>query len=194
MGEKYLPTETTEKVLQVCFALLPEGQFKNLGSKTSTYSSKAKWLKKYGELFENAAKPEPDPEKKRQYECILGIVGEGWKLYEEWKNHKEYSEGYWSSRKNVTQSAVNKERRLKDGMVFPVLAAYSEFVVEKNGNWILDIPPEFSKPGEWQSQLAEAARDSYKDSASSNPQIMGKTATCYSTLSRITKMYKKNAH
>ena len=182
-GENYLPTE---KVLQVCFVLLPDSVFKNLGPKTATYSGKAKWLKIYGELAERAKQGTLSTEQEKQYKCILGIAGEGWKLYEKWKRHAGYAKNFKETRKNGP-ATVTEDRELMDGMVFPILAALSVFVKEVKGQWTLDIPGDFSD--NWEGLLVEAARETYKESGNSNPQIMGKTVACYSATSRVTKMY-----
>ena len=179
-----------EKILQVCFALLPDALFDGLGSKTSTYSSKAKWLKVYGELVENAdAKNtggKTDPKKRQQYKCILDIVGDAWTLYKKWQKHPIYSKKYRSQRSEV-KPAVTNEGQLVDGMVFPVLAAFSVFVKEKNGKWVIDIPEDFTK--NFEGKLIEVARNAYKDSAKSNPPLMGKTLPCYTAIRTIPEMY-----
>ena len=184
-SEEYLPTE---KVLQVCFALLPDDLFTGLGSKTSTYSSKAKWLKKYGELVENENKSNTDstksPEKSRQYKCILDIAGASWQLYDKWKKHPIYRRRL---RSTSNQPAVTDDRTLMDGMVFPVIAAFSVFVTEKKGKWVLDIPTDFST--QFEDRLVANARTAYQQSARSNPQTMGKNAACYSMTLNVTEMY-----
>ncbi len=190
-SEEDLPTE---KVLQVCFALLPDELFvdvdsKKSSSKTSTYSSKAKWLGKFGELVENEKKANGDREKSdrksRQYKCILDIAGASWQLYTKWKKHQSYSRHFRSTRAGKP-SAVNDDRVLMDGMVFPVIAAFSVFVTERKGKWVLDIPTDFSS--QFEDRLVNYARTAYQQ-ANSNPQVMGRTATSYSLTLSVTEMY-----
>ena len=74
-------------------------------------------------------------------------------------------------------------------MIFPILAAHSAFVRQDAAKtWVLQKPKMFSD-----IELIEAAKQAYMEIADHNPQTMGKSKACYSTLVRITAIYAKLA-
>jgi len=74
-----------------------------------------------------------------------------------------------------------------DGVIFPILAAHSAFVVKpKKGKWMMRKPEALSD-----AELIEVAKQAYMDIAGSNPQTMGKSKACYSTLHQITSIFAR---
>ena len=76
---------------------------------------------------------------------------------------------------------------MPDGIVFPILAAHAAFVKQTNeGYWVLTTPRAFTD-----QELIETAKQAYMEIAESNPQTMGKSKACYSTLLQITSIYAR---
>jgi hypothetical protein len=73
-----------------------------------------------------------------------------------------------------------------DGLVFPIIAAYSEFVKQTNNTWVLSPPKSLDE-----SVLIQAAKDAYIEIASRKPEIMGKTKACYTQIQQLTAIYRK---
>jgi hypothetical protein len=68
-----------------------------------------------------------------------------------------------------------------DGILFPILSAFSAFVDRPGKKWEISIPDVFDE-----KELIDAAAQAYMEIANSNPQTMGKSKACYSTLFRLT--------
>src|SRR5215467_5368633 len=75
---------------------------------------------------------------------------------------------------------------MNGGSLIPVLSAFSAFVGRSGTKWEITIPEVFNE-----SELIEAAAQAYIEIASCNPQTMGKSKACYSTLLRLTGIYAK---
>jgi len=73
-----------------------------------------------------------------------------------------------------------------DGIVFPILGALSAFFVMPGKKWIFKVPSQFDE-----KELIDAAASAYIEIAGHNPQTMGKSKACYSTLLRLTSMYAR---
>ncbi|MBE7159195.1 MAG: AIPR family protein, partial [Rhodospirillales bacterium] len=131
----------TEKLLQVLAALMPAELWWKGGeiNKVYTYSAKATCLKDFQAIFQ-AAKNPADPKHAhmaRVYQYYLDMCGEAYDLYERWKSHEKF-EG------TGLRSIIREDGKIKevpDGIIFPILASLSEFVVDKSGSWKLAQPP-----------------------------------------------------
>jgi hypothetical protein len=66
------------------------------------------------------------------------------------------------------------------------LSAFSAFVSRPGERWEINIPDVFDE-----NELIEAAAQAYMEIASRNPQTMGKSKACYSTLLRLTGLYAR---
>jgi len=174
----------TEKLIQVIFALMPQEIFSALGvsdNKVFTYSQKARCLKTFQRIVD-----ESDGELKAVYRFCLDIAGKAWSIYEEWKAHQ----GFYGSRlRSIQRERDGQITDVPDGLIFPVLAALSVFVkkVPKKG-WQYCPPTLFAD-----SEVIDAAVQSYKEIADSNPWVMGKSKACYSSLYRVTSIYARLA-
>jgi hypothetical protein len=73
--------------------------------------------------------------------------------------------------------------------IFPILAAHSAFVRQPRRSWILERPRILQD-----SVLIDTAKQVYMEIADHNPQTMGKSKACYSSLMNITKIYAQVAH
>lgn len=171
----------TEKLIQVLFALLPESMMKALDaqmdptSKVFTYSQKTRCLKLFQRLVDNGPQ--------NVYKCCLDLAPVAWALYEEWKAHQ----GFKGTRIRSIERSDGKIAEVPDGVIFPIIAAHAAFVkLGKNGHWSMVKPSVFTD-----KEMIESAKQAYMEIADHNPQTMGKSKACYSTLLRITSIYAR---
>jgi hypothetical protein len=116
------------------------------------------------------------------YQYFLDIAGQAWTLYERWKSHRGFrGTGLPSFERENGQGA-----EVPDGIIFPIVSAFSAFVDRSGKKWEISIPEVFDE-----NELIEAAAQAYVEIASRNPQTMGKSKACYSTLLRLTGLYAK---
>ncbi|MCK6442246.1 AIPR family protein [Elstera cyanobacteriorum] len=73
-----------------------------------------------------------------------------------------------------------------DGIVFPIIAAYSAFVRRTSNGWKIQQPKHLTD-----KELINSAAQAYMEIAGHNPQTMGKSKACYSSLYTITSIYAK---
>lgn len=178
----------TEKLIQTIFALLPAEMMLALDpsadptNKVFTYSQKTRCLKLFQRLVENGPA--------EVYECCLDLAPQAWALYDRWKAHQ----GFRGTRIRSIEREDGMIVEVPDGVIFPILAAHSAFVVsepdaedEADGvYWTLRKPANLSDV-----ELIDAAKQAYMEIAGHNPQTMGKSKACYSALHRITSIYAK---
>ncbi|MEZ5744022.1 MAG: AIPR family protein [Sphingomonadaceae bacterium] len=174
----------TEKVIQVTFALLPEDVLREVAAKVDpsnkvfSYSQKTRCLR----LFQSLVEDGPDA----AYKDFLAIAPIAWKLYERWKNHQ----GFKGTRIRSIEREDGKIVEVPDGVIFPIVAAHSPFLRKSmSETWTLEIPTKVYADND----MIEAAKQAYFDIADHNPQSMGKSKACYSTLLRMTSIYAKFA-
>lgn len=171
----------TEKLIQVIFALLPAEMVSRLDpamdptNKVFTYSQKTRCLKLFQRLVDHG------PEE--VYDCCLDLAPTAWSLYEAWKAHQ----GFKGTRIRSIERADGMIADVPDGVIFPIIAAQSAFVTQaKSGDWVLNKPAHFTD-----KELIDAAKQAYMEIADHNPQTMGKSKACYSTLYRITSIFAR---
>jgi AIPR protein len=170
----------TEKIIQSAFALMPEtmplpdGLAFDLGNKVFAYSQKTRCLKTFQKLAD-------DPESE-MYRAFIAIAPIAWELYLHWKTHQ----GFIGTLIRSIVRENGKVVEVPDGIVFPILASHSVFVRKTAAGWILNKPTLLTD-----IELISAAKSAYMDIAEHNPQSMGKSKACYSTLLQITSIYAK---
>lgn len=171
----------TEKLVQATFALLPDsielptGISIDLSNKVFAYSQKTRCLKIFQRL---ADEPETD-----LYKAFVGIAPIAWKLYQHWKLHQGF---VGTGIRSIERTASGRITDVPDGIVFPILASHSVFVHDSAAGWQLSKPNQLTD-----DDLISAAKQSYMDIAQHNPQSMGKSKACYSSLMQITSIYAK---
>lgn len=188
LSDDYLPTE---KLLQVITALTPAELWSGKGepNKVFAYNMKSKCLKLFQSIHTKAKdevlkKENPSEHEKYSavYQYYLDIAATAWQLYEKWKSHS----GFKGTRLwKINRDARGEIKDVPDGLVFPILAALSEFVDKKDDKWGY-YPPEIFD----EDRLIQSAKTAYMEMAGSNPTTMGKSKSCYSHVSQITKIYK----
>jgi hypothetical protein len=177
----------TEKLIQVMFALMPGAVLKPLdgeadaSNKVFTYSQKTRCLKLFQRLVDAARE---DRESCDIYQYFLDIAGQAWQLYERWKSHP----GFRRTRLPAVAREHGQGAEVPDGIIFPILSAFSAFVGRSDNKWEITIPEVFDE-----HELIEAAAQAYVEIAGRNPQTMGKSKACYSTLLRVTNIYARLA-
>jgi hypothetical protein len=170
----------TEKLIQVMFSLMPGALLKSLGedddasNKVFTYSQKTRCLKLFQRLVNASCQ---ERESSDVYQYFLDISGQAWKLYGRWKSHP----GFRESRLPMFERENDQVAIVPDGILFPILSAFSAFVDRPGKKWEISIPDVFDE-----KELIDAAAQAYMEIANSNPQTMGKSKACYSTLFRLT--------
>lgn len=181
----YVPTE---KLLQVITALIPgeiwpRAEDKDSPNKVYTYSRKAQCLKEFQDVYKKAKDETHADHAKAQdlYGFYLDIAPYALDLYYRWKSHK----GFKGSRLRSIDRNGTEIVEVPDGIIFPIIASLSAFVVKTPNGWRIEPPRQFSD-----DKLIQAAKSAYMDIASSNPQTMGKSKACYSALYQITSIYK----
>jgi hypothetical protein len=178
----------SEKLLQVLTALVPDSLWikgtDNSASKVYTYSQKTKCLKDFQEIFEKAKDPKDKEHQKYKeiYEFFLDMAAEAWELYQRWKTHQGFQ--------GTGLRAIERDGRhitdVPDGIIFPIIASLSAFASKTPSGWKIQPPSQFRD-----EDLIQAAKTVYMEIADSNPQTMGKSRACYSSLLQLTSVYKK---
>lgn len=183
----------TEKVLQVCTALMPvelwpKPKEKDDPVKVYTYSMKSKCLREFQEIHRKTKSPTDDERRAGEdakaaelYHYYLDIAPEALELYERWKQHQGFRGTGLRSIGRDGNSIVD----VPDGIVFPIIASLSAFVKRKDGRWAYCPPAKFHD-----ADIIKAAKGQYMNTANSNPWNMGKSRAVYSSLFQITNIYK----
>ena len=175
----------TEKLIQVMFALMPGALLNSLeedgdaSNKVFTYSQKTRCLKLFQRLVGASGK---DCGNSDVYQYFLDIAGQAWKLYERWKSHP----GFRGTGLPAFERESGQGAEVPDGLIFPIVSAFSAFMDRSHEKWEINIPEVFDE-----NELIEAAAQAYVEIASRNPQTMGKSKACYSTLLRLTGLYAR---
>lgn len=176
----------TEKLLQVLAALLPESLWWKPSefSKAYSYSQRATCLKDFQRIYESAKNSALDDHQQMAgvYKYYLDLAGDAWQLYMKWKSHQKFSGTGIRSVERDGGSIVD----VPDGLVFPIIAAHSEFVVFQKGRWTLSVPDILDD-----AEIISAAKSVYMEIAKHKPEIMGKSKACYLALQQITSIYRK---
>jgi hypothetical protein len=172
---KYLDTE---KLIQVTFALMPDKLLEQIDrvdatNKVFTYSQKTRCLKLFQRILE---------EQLEVYDAFIQLAPKAWQLYEHWKSHQ----GFRGTRIRSITREDGRIVEVPDGVIFPIIAAHSEFVTKVKKDWDVRTPALFDD-----AELIEAAKQAYMEIADHNPQTMGKSKACYSTPSQITSIYAR---
>jgi hypothetical protein len=182
LADEYIDTE---KLIQVLFAVAPGDLLvkldtgKDYQNKSFTYSEKTRCLKLFQRVFDKRS----DPAESGLYDFFLDAAGQAWQLYLKWKCHP----GFAITQVRAVRRENNKILDVADGVVFPILAALSEFATRGRSGWAFQIPTLI------EGMLIQTAVElCYKEIASSNPQTMGKNRACYAALHNMASLAKGN--
>lgn len=172
----------TERVVQVLWALVPDELLSKLlgettPNRTFAYSQKTRCLK----LFQRVEESKDEGVSREIYDFFLKNVGAAWKLYLHWKAHPNF---YGTRIRAIDRDDKGNILNVPDGIVIPIIAAYSAFSRKTKDGWLLDPPQSFSE-----ARLIDSATQAYQEIAGHNPGTMGKSKGCYTQLKLITSLY-----
>jgi hypothetical protein len=147
------------------------------------YKNAALCLAEFEDIF--LASKDNDPEAKERYRYFEDMAGEAWKCYERWRQHPGWEGKYLRTDANqVTRK--DGATIVPDGILFPVLAALSNFVRKtKHGKWIIDVPSVFDD----EYLLSAAVRQLRQHQG--KPMLMGRSGPAYEGLMLLTEMASK---
>jgi hypothetical protein len=186
LADDYVPTEN---LLQVITALVPEELWYRptdgvSPNKVFTYSQKARVLKDFQAIYIGAHEATNDNHElySKVYQFYLDIAADAYNLYLKWKSHQGFAGTGLRSIEREGRTIVE----IPDGIVFPILASLSAFAVKTPKGWRIKPPKGFRD-----EELIRAAKAAYTEMAEHNPQTMGKSRPCYSSLYQITSIYRR---
>ena len=193
VGEQFVDTQ---RLLQVLWAMMPEDLLPKNNKRRSVADARLKSYKNRAYClidFENDVVTKDKPadtveekaakiEAQARYNYFVDMAGKGWKEYIKWRHHDGWS-GLYLKENTRAIRRTDDGHTVADGVVFPILAAMSYFVVQNNaGKWILKVPPFFDE-----GEMLLAARDQLSNH-NGNPMHMGRDATIYDALALLPKM------
>lgn len=182
----------TENLLQVLWALVPGELWLNdkeadNPNKVYTYSQRSRCLKDFEVVYDRARdSSDKEHEKyKELYRFFLDLAPTAFELYEKWHAHQEF-EG--TRLRSLERNRDGSIKRIPDGIIFPILAAYSAFMKKEGKHWTMVVPQTLTD-----ADLIKSAKTAYMEIADSNPNVMGKNKACYTQLLDLTKLHRKFA-
>jgi hypothetical protein len=174
----------TVKVLQVLWAMMPEdllppGKSSVAQARLKSYKNRAYCLVDFES--DVVAKEDGDPKAAARYAYFVDMAGVAWQEYLKWRHHEGWNgQRLRESNRQVIRS--DDAITASDGLIFPIVAAMSNFVTKRGKKWVLSIPPFFDE-----EEMIVAARDQLK-SHGGNPMHMGRDSSSYDTLALLPKM------
>ena len=188
IGDQYVDTLKLLQGLWVMMPekLLPQSKRNVAQARLKSYKNRAYCLVDFENDFIAKDKSENDDERKhatQRYKYFIDMAGVGWEEYLKWRHHQKWHGKYL---KETSRQVVRAEGEVtvSDGVVFPILAAMSQFVIFDKSNkcWRLDVPGIFDE-----EEMIDAARDQLT-SHQGSPMLMGRDASVYDTLSVLPRM------
>lgn len=174
----------SEKLIQVLTALIPNELWprkEESPNKAVAYNGKSQCLKQFSDIHEKAANG--DTRASELYQFFLDVAVDAWVLYRNWKTHQAFR---GSGLRAIERDETGRVLDVPDGIIFPILAAHSVFMVKATNGWQLAIPV-----GLDDDDLAKIAKVAYMEISGSNPGTMGKSRACYSQMLQYTSLLKK---
>ena len=167
------PTDTidTERVIQLCAALMPQelvGEDKFISSKLKAYKNKAQCRVDFEKAHDDR---EDDPRQQELYSYYVDVAPHAWRAYQDYRTHPAWKGKRLRKETKAVKRKGYQEITIADGLVFPMVSALSLFVKKRNGHWQLVKPPVFRE-----EMLVEAAVEQFREACGSNPVIMGRSA------------------
>jgi hypothetical protein len=177
----------TERLIQIVRLLTPDllwdGKWDNDGNngrvpvKAHIYSSKSTSVQAFEDICTAAKDPEHENHSlaKEVYQAYLDLAPQAWQLYQYWKAHPNFM----SSR--IRKIEKDKSRKVvldvPDGIIFPILSAYSQLVKKNGRGWEMCPVPKSAE-----DSLYKRAVRQYTGNARSRPHTMGRAQTIYTDL------------
>lgn len=171
----------TRKILQYARLLMPTtvSEKDSSAEKLRPYKNPEQCLTEFSEWYEAKDK---DPVARRKYEFTVQIAPYAISEYAYWERHEAWNVHHiWEETKKggraCRRDKAGKIVWISPGLLFPILGAMSEFVVEKSpGQWVI-VKPKIFKPREMVTRAVAQFRG-----AGSDPMQMGRSAGAYDAL------------
>ena len=176
-------TIDTERVIQLCAALMPQelaGEDKFIPSKVKAYKNKAQCRVDFEKAHDER---ESDTRQEELYRYYVDIAPYAWKAYQVYRTHPAWKGKRMRKDTKAVKRKPNHEPTYADGLVFPMVSALSLFVQKRNGHWTLVKPPVFRD-----EMLVEAAAEQFREACDSNPILMGRSPGAYQSLMFVSRM------
>ncbi|MDE2029874.1 MAG: hypothetical protein KGI97_04840, partial [Alphaproteobacteria bacterium] len=111
----------------------------------------------------------------------VDMASDAWALYEKWNAHPGFK---GTNLKNgISRDAKGNIENVVDGIIFPIIAAFSSFVKLEKGKW------KIAPPSIWTDEtIITPAKGQFISAANSNPQSMGKDNGIYQSLYNLTEL------
>lgn len=171
----------TRKILQYARLLMPVSVSKNdsAAEKLRAYKNPEQCLTDFSTWYE-ARKTDPEAAEKYRFTIEIAPYAieeyESWDKHEAWNGHRLWEETKKGGRA-CRRGKSGKVVWVSPGLVFPIVGAMSEFVVQgASGHWTISKPSLF-KPGEMIARAVAQFR-----SVDSDPMQMGRSAGVYDAL------------
>lgn len=186
IGEKFV---NTRALIQVLRAMMPAELTPTSTSegRMRAYKNAALCLSDFQDTVDGA-NPEdgekPDQQQVSRYKYYLDMAGQAWATYLHWQTNPAWEGLYLRTDVKQVERENGQIVKVADGLIFPVLAALSNFVKrdKKSKRWVLRQPDIFSD-----QDLTRAAERLLR-SIGSKPMLMGRSANAYESLMLLTEM------
>jgi hypothetical protein len=172
----------TRKILQYSRLLMPlsVAGHDSPSEKLRPYKNPEQCLTDFSAWYDARAK---DSVAARKYEFTVQIAPLAISEYEYWESHESWNGHHlWEATKKGGRACRRDKKSnrilwVSPGLIFPIVGAMSEFVVEKpEGKWTISKPRYF-KPGEMIARAVAQFRN-----VDSDPMLMGRDAGVYDAL------------
>lgn len=181
LGEEFVDTRL---LLQVLWAMLPRSLMPagrtSIEARMRAYKNAASCLADFERVY---LERDADPDQMARYHYFVDMAGTAWRTYRKWSTHPDWASRY------LREDAKQVKRRngshvVADGLIFPILAALSNFVTfdEDEEKWDLRVPEVFRD-----EDMIEAARRQLKQHQG-KPVYMGRSGSAYEGLMLLTEM------
>lgn len=183
IGDEYVDTRL---LLQILWALLPAELMPagrtSIEARMRAYKNAAQCLSGFEDTFRNKDNKD-EPEAARRYAYFCDMAGEAWSAYLKWQGHSGWEGRRLRADAKQVRGGRNGKIVVADGVLFPIMAALSNFVhLDTEGVWRLSVPPIFRD-----EHLLEAARRQLLQHQG-KPMLMGRSGPAYEGLMLLTEM------
>jgi hypothetical protein len=186
IGEEFIDTRLLLQVLWVLMPneLMPAGRT-SIEARMRAYKNAAQCLSDFEQTYLGRNSDRADAER---YKYFCDMAGLAWQTYRHWRSHGEWAGQYL----RVDARQVRRKDGqilVADGIVFPALAALSNFVKKNptHSKWELSVPSVFRE-----EHLISAARRQLAQHQG-KPMLMGRSGAAYEGLMLLTEMANQYA-
>jgi hypothetical protein len=171
----------TRRILQYARLLMPLAVSENdsAAEKLRAYKNPEQCLTDFSTWYESR---EDDPSAKIKYDFTVSIAPHAIAEYAFWEGHDSWNGHHvWEETKKGGRACRRDENKkinwVSPGLIFPILGAMSEFVVQNSSVAWTVVKPKLFKPREMIGRAVSQFR-----SLDSDPMLMGRSAGAYDAL------------